>query len=362
VDNLITPAGGGNYQSQRVLTLVNDGNTAISNITFTETIGGTAAKATRSVVTAGGLGVLCTFTGLATDPTYDLNCSLALAADNGTVGDNSTSGPADGDTAIITITVGGAGAANDTITYSAVTPVCVLPGACTNNVVSPSNSDGGPTIIPADTDTIQANLNDSVCSNAALTTCVGNAVTFPTGGSAEDLSVAGGWAAQNVYVVDNNGPGPIAFPVCPPTPCGVNLSGTIDATSSAVFSGGNAIPGTALQVSVVQNNPSGAPRSPWFCTTTVPAVAPWTWACQGDLGSGDASQLDDRAAVIVQVTGTSGATGQTIVYNAAAPVCAGSPGACTDAAVSPANSDGSDLTPGAAPPLSWLQSIDTLTP
>jgi len=361
VDNLITPAGGGNYTSQRVLTLVNDGNTAISNITFTETIAGTAAKATRSVVTAGGLGVLCTFTGLATDPTYDLNCSLALAADNGTVGDNSTTGPADGDTAIITITVGGPGAAGATIVYNAVTPVCVLPGACTNNVVSPSNSDGGPTIIPADTDTIQADLNDSVCSNAAQTTCIGNAVTFPLGGSPEDLSVAGGWAAQNVYVVDNNGPGPITFPPCPPTPCAVTLTGDIGAGSTAVYSGGVPIVGTALQVSVVQNNPSVAPHSPWFCTTNIVAV-PWTWQCQGDLGSGSTGQLDDRAAVIVQVTGTSGATGQTIIYDAAAPACAGSPGACTDAAVSPANSDGSDLTPGAPPPLSWLQSIDTLTP
>jgi len=358
-DNLVN-ASGGTYTSQRILNLANDGNTLIGGITFTETIGGTAAKATRSVVFAGSLGGGCTFTGLPTDLTYDLNCNLALGPDNGTLGDNVTTGTPDADTALITITVGGTANSLDTITYSAVTPVCTIPGACTSGVVSPANSDGGVTIIPADTDTIQANLDTKFCTNASETTCFGNATVFTTAQTPEDLSVAGGWASQALYGFDNQGPGPIEFPVCPPLPCGVNVSGTINTASTAVYTGGVTLnPGVSVSVSVYQNNPSGGNRDPWFCNQSL--AVPITWDCHGSLGSGDPSQLDDKAIVIVQVNGTSGASGQTIIYDTNAPVCNGSPGACTDGAVSPANSDGSDLTPG-TPPTGWVQHTDVLTP
>jgi len=358
-DTLVAP----NWTSQRVLRLANDGNTAIGLVSLTETVGGTAARATLTVSAAGGLGTVCAVTGIVTDPTQNVVCSFGLAADNGTVGDNDTNGPADGDTAVITITATGAtGVAGQTVTYTAVTPACSTPGPCTSGVVSPANSDGGVTIIPADTDTLVAafgDLDTSWCNNVAQTICANaggqeNAafVSVPN----EDLSLGGGapgWTSQSVYFLNNNGNSPIQNPPCPPTNCGVFVTGTIPNTgTSAVYTGGVLSPGVAFNVITTGTTSS-------VCTQNVVAV-PITWRCDADLAANNAGTTDELV-ILVQVTGTSGAAGQTIDYTAAAPDCSFSGGACTDGVVSPNNNNGSDTTPGVGPN-GWPSHTDTLVP
>jgi hypothetical protein len=285
-------------------------------------------------------------------------------------------GPAGGgaDTVELTFDVtGGPGAAGQVIDYdTATTPVvCAFtPTPCTDSVASPANSDGSDLTVPntqangVDRDVLiaDADLDTAVCTNSALTTCDnsamgGDAVTaalFVPAVVAEDLSSAGGWISQAVYVFDNDGGAQIT---------GLSFSGSIRADSDAVFQqpGGALRPGVTMTVSGYSG---GVPGVAFDCQIT--SLTLLTWTCSlGELGPDDAAaDGPDAMIVMVEIRGVNGAVGEVINYVATAPSCV-APGACTDGVVSPANSDGSDLTPNAAVPppvVTWLLQTDSLLP
>jgi len=271
----------------------------------------------------------------------------------------------------VIMTVSGTGASNNAqIRYQELAPTCNVAQPCTDGVVSPGNSDGSdltndvgsdtpPTTDGIDIDTLvpSADLDTMLCLNILDLVCVSDGNTNADMTPAEmalltivcnvpqncieDLVTVANWNGQSVYVFDNDGSNPIS---------GLGFSGSIDPASTAVFMNGVVRPGISLQVSMF-----GLPTGQFNCPTVISTTA-LSWNCTGaTLGADDNALFGpDIAVVVVQVQGTNGGHGETIIYNATAPTCT-TPGACTDGVVSPANSDGSDLTPGP-----WLKVTDQL--
>jgi hypothetical protein len=342
------------WTSQRDLFFSNDGTLATNTIDLTMTIAGTAAKTARAFSITGGAGGACAFTGLATDATYDINCTLnPLAPDNLTPFNNADPATAtlDADTVRVRVQVTGTGGtAGQTITYSAVAPSCNNPpGPCVDGFAGGSNSDGGTVTIPADTDTLvnSGDLDATFCTDQTQVTCFGDADgANPLPPPAQDLSVgagAAGWRAQAVYQFDNDGLAGVG---------GITLTGSVNTSSSAAFSGGVLRPGVSGNILF-----SGGSGGGWACIFTNPALL--QWQCTGNLGP-DAGDDTDDISILVEVLGTSGGAGETIIFNANAPTCV-TPGPCVDSASSFANADALDLTPGTAPN-SWTSHTDALTP
>jgi hypothetical protein len=360
VDNLVsgTPS---NWTSQHDLFFHNDGTLATGTITFTTTIGGTAVKNGIGGTVAGGSGGVCAAPVGPAFPSagpYTIDCTVnPLAVDNGTPFDNDLAAQADpntnldADQARVRLTVTGSnGAIGQTITYSATSPNCANPpGPCVDGFAGGSNSDGGTVTIPADPDALVASgdLDNQVCTNQARATCNsdGGAVEANAVGVPEDLTLAGGsWRSQNVYDIDNDGTAAIG---------GITVTGNIDPASTAVFAGGVLRPGVSGNIIF-----SGGSGGGWACVFTNPATL--TWQCTGSLAADSGGDNDD-ISILVEVLGTSGGVGETIIYNATRPTCT-TPGPCVDDTSSLANSDASDLDPpvGDAAPW-WLQVTDLLT-
>jgi uncharacterized repeat protein (TIGR01451 family) len=105
-----------------------DGDADIVTVTFSGTIDGTAARTGASV----------SFSG--TGPTASWTCSGPLPA---------------GKYIYVTILVTGPSTeAGKTVTYAVNAPTCTDPGPCTDNTVSPANSDHSDVTPNADTDTL----------------------------------------------------------------------------------------------------------------------------------------------------------------------------------------------------------------
>jgi len=343
------------WTSQRDLFFSNDGTLATNTIDFTLTVAGTAAKTARAFSITGGASGACAPTGAATDATYDWNCTLnPLAPDNLTPFNDANPATAtlDADTVRVRFQVTGTGGtAGQTITYSAVAPFCNNPpGPCVDGFAGGSNSDGGIVTIPADIDTLvnSGDLDATFCTEQSGATCFGDANPNATtaGPPVEDLSLAAGaagWRSQAMYEFDNDGLAPITE---------ITQTGFIDPSSTAVFFGGAVRPGVVPNIRFVGGTGGG-----WACSFT--SLTTLTWQCTGNFSADSATDSDD-ILILVEITGTSGGPGETIIYRASAPTCT-SPGSCVDGGSSFSNADASDLTPTSGN-TTWDGHTDILTP
>jgi hypothetical protein len=130
----------------------NDGPVAIGALTIsgTATASGTTTITGLSFTFLGGTGglMVCNEFGIASN-SRGWTCTGALTADLPAAGAGDDAfGPDLASRLNFTVEAEGVGVAGDTITFTPNAPVCTNPGACTNNVASPANMDGGTTIVP----------------------------------------------------------------------------------------------------------------------------------------------------------------------------------------------------------------------
>jgi uncharacterized repeat protein (TIGR01451 family) len=167
-------------------------------------------------------------------------------------------------------------------------------------VVDPDN-----TIVESDESRNDADVQTKViCANLDVTI----QDDTPSG---EDLNSFGGYTSKIWYRLTNGDDADIDS---------VTFTGTF--TGTATRSGASALI-------------AGSGSAGWTNTVTTNS-----WSCTGSLGAGK------TVDITLSVAGPSGQAGKTVTYTVTpTPLCTG-PGPATDLAISPANSDGSDVTPG----------------
>jgi uncharacterized repeat protein (TIGR01451 family) len=175
---------------------------------------------------------------------------------------------------------------------------------CGDTVRNTAVVDPDDNIVESDEDRNDADVQTKVV-------CADLDVTLTDNPGGQDLDSTGGYTSNIRYRLQNNDDADIDS---------VTFTGAF--TGTATRSGGSF---------AISGDSSG-----WSGTADANG-----WSCTGPLAAGDSVDIT------LTVTGPAqGAEGKTVIYTVTpSPVCTG-PGPCTDGVASPANSDGSDVTPG----------------
>jgi len=308
-------AATGAYDSHTTYVFFNDSAVGVTGVTIsgTRSIPSGASVATGI---SGGSGWSCP-----TNNSTTWSCTGDLAADDGTVGDNTADGTDVDEVRIVFHVFGTAPLSGATVVIHSATVIsCASPSTCSNSL-SAANTDGT-ALLFSSTDTI--NPRDIDRSN----------INLCAAGCGEDLDDAGGFTSLTRYTVFNDGAQAVN---------GMTVSGTV---------GGSAVR-TGIGVSI-----SGGPASVWACTTS---DVTWTWSCSGSLNGDNGTVADDTAdgddvdqvSLTVAVTGV-GFAGDTVDYSTAPITCNNnSPNTCVSGSDTADNNDSGSTT--------FPSTTDTLT-